>query len=33
VEIDLDAATATHGTAPIEDDAFWRWIKAAELQA
>ena len=33
VEIDLDAATAAHGTAPMEVDAFWRWIKAAELQA
>lgn len=32
-EIDLDAATAAHGTTPIEEDAFWRWIKAAELQA
>ncbi len=33
VEIDLDAATAAHGTAPIEEDAFWRWLKAAELEA
>jgi hypothetical protein len=33
VEIDLDAATAAHGTAPVEEDAFWRWVKAAELQA
>lgn len=33
VELDLDAATAAHGPTPIEEDAFWRWIKAAELQA
>jgi hypothetical protein len=33
VEIDLDAATAAHRPAPIEEEAFWRWIKAAELQA
>jgi hypothetical protein len=33
VEINLDAATAAHGRVPIEEDAFWRWIKAAELQA
>jgi hypothetical protein len=32
VEIDLDAATAAHGTAPVEEDSFWRWVKAAELQ-
>jgi hypothetical protein len=33
VEIDLDAATTAHGAAPIEVDAFWRWMRAAELQA
>jgi hypothetical protein len=33
MEIDLDAATAAHGPAQIDKNAFWRWIKAAELEA
>jgi hypothetical protein len=33
VEIDIDAAAARHRDSEIEADAFWKWVKAAELQA
>jgi hypothetical protein len=33
VEIDVDAAAARQVRGEVEDDAFWRWVKAAELEA
>jgi hypothetical protein len=33
VEIDVDAVTAQTRDRPIEEDAFWRWVKWAESSA
>lgn len=33
VEIDVDSAAARQVRTEVEDDAFWRWVNAAELEA